>query len=105
MTDSRLCVVEQSVSLAASTEDAAIRDTLQSPDAIAARGFSADEWSTIEAMPSKAFVGTAAELGAQLRALANELELDELVVNTWAHDPAARRTSYALLAQEFGLTP
>lgn len=78
---------------------------LQSPDAIAARGFSADEWPTVEAMRSKAFVGTAAEVGAQLRALASELQLDELVVNTWAHDPAARRTSYALLAQEFGLQP
>ena len=78
---------------------------LQSPDVIAARGFSADEWPTVNAMRSKAFVGTAAEVGAQLRALASELQLDELVVNTWAHDPAARRTSYALLAQEFGLQP
>ncbi|MDP3822795.1 MAG: LLM class flavin-dependent oxidoreductase [Burkholderiales bacterium] len=78
---------------------------LQSPDGIKARGFSADEWPTVEAMRSKAFVGTAAEVGAQLRALASDLQLDELVVNTWAHDPAARRTSYALLAQEFGLQP
>ena len=78
---------------------------LQSPDVIAARGFSADEWPTVNAMRSKAFVGTAAEVGAQLRALASELQLDELVVNTWAHDPAARRTSYALLAQELGLQP
>ena len=76
---------------------------LQSPDVIAARGFTADEWPTVDAMRGKAFVGTAAQVGAQLRALASELQLDELVVNTWAHDPAARRTSYALLAQEFGL--
>ena len=54
-------------------------------------------------MRRKAFVGTAAQVGAQLRALAQELQLDEIVVNTWAHDPAARRTSYALLAREFGL--
>lgn len=76
---------------------------LQSPDAIAARGFAADEWPIVEAMRRRAFVGTAAEVGAQLRALAANLELDELVVNTWAHDPAVRRRSYALLAQEFGL--
>ena len=76
---------------------------LQSPDEIKARGFSADEWPTVDAMRSKAFVGTAAEVGAQLRGLASELQLDELVVNTWAHDPAVRRSSYALLAQEFGL--
>jgi luciferase family oxidoreductase group 1 len=76
---------------------------LQPPDVIAARGFTADEWPTIEDMRAKAFVGTAVEVGGQLRALAVELRLDEIVINTWAHDPAARRRSYALLAREFGL--
>jgi hypothetical protein len=38
-----------------------------------------------------------------MEALANSLELDHLVVNTWAHDPAVRRRSYALLAQAFGM--
>ena len=76
---------------------------LQSPDVIAARGFAADEMPTVEAMRRKAFVGTGAEVAQQLRALAEELQLDEIVINTWAHDPAARRTSYALLAREFGL--
>ena len=76
---------------------------LQAPDVIAARGFTADEWPTVEEMRRKAFVGTAAQVGAQLRALASELQLDEIVVNTWAHDPQVRRSSYALLAAEFGL--
>ena len=76
---------------------------LQPPDEIAARGFTAEELPTVEAMRRKAFVGTAGEVGAQLRALATELQLDELVVNTWAHDPAVRQHSYALLAREFDL--
>jgi luciferase family oxidoreductase group 1 len=76
---------------------------LQAPDAIAARGYTDAEWPTIEAMRRRAFVGTAAQVGAQLRALAQELQLDETVVNTWAHDPVVRRHSYALLAAEFGL--
>jgi len=76
---------------------------LQAPDAIARRGFTGDEMSTIDPMRAKAFVGTAGEVGEALRALARRLELDELVVNTWAHQPAARRRSYALLAREFGL--
>jgi luciferase family oxidoreductase group 1 len=76
---------------------------LQASEVIAKRGFDADERPTVDAMRAKAFVGSAAEVGAQLRALAHEFGLDELVVNTWAHDPAARRHSYALLAQEFGL--
>ncbi len=77
---------------------------LQPSDAIAARGFTADEWPTVEAMRAKAFVGTAAQVAAQLRELAQALQLDEIVINTWAHEPAVRRRSYALLAQEFGLT-
>jgi luciferase family oxidoreductase group 1 len=76
---------------------------LQSPDAIAERGFSPDDLPTIERMRAKAFVGTAGEVGEALRALARRLELDELVVNTWAYQPAVRRRSYALLAREFGL--
>ena len=76
---------------------------LQAPDEIAARGFNAAELATIEGMRAKAFVGTAGEVGEALRALARRLELDELVVNTWAHQPAVRRRSYALLAREFGL--
>ena len=54
-------------------------------------------------MRRKAFVGDAAQVGAKLRALAIELQLDEIVVNTWAHEPQVRRDSYALLATEFGL--
>ncbi|CAN5852840.1 LLM class flavin-dependent oxidoreductase [soil metagenome] len=76
---------------------------LQSPDVIAARGFAADEWPTVESMRQKAFVGSAPEVADQLRAVAEEFDIDELVVNTWAHDPAVRRHSYALLAREFGL--
>ena len=58
---------------------------------------------TVDATRRKALVGTAAQVGAQMRALAASLGLDELVVNTWAHEPAVRRHSYALLAHEFGL--
>jgi luciferase family oxidoreductase group 1 len=76
---------------------------LQDPDAIAARGFTPQEWPTVEAMRARAFVGTGDAVAGQLRALAGELQLEEIVVNTWAHDPAARRVSYALLAQAFGL--
>ena len=76
---------------------------LQRPDDVAARGFAADEQAIVEAARAKALVGNAAQVGAQMRALAASLGLDELVVNTWAHDPAVRRRSYALLAREFAL--
>jgi hypothetical protein len=41
----------------------------------------------------------------KLHALARRLELEEIVINTWTFDPQARRHSYALLAESFGLTP
>jgi luciferase family oxidoreductase group 1 len=78
---------------------------IRQPDEIAAAGFAAHEVPIVEALRRKAFVGSPAAVGRQLRALATELDLDELVVNTWAHDPAVRRRSYALLADEFGLAP
>jgi len=76
---------------------------LRAPASIVEQGFTEDELPALNASRAKAFVGTAAEVGTQLRALAAQLALDELVVNTWAHEPAARRRSYALLAREFEL--
>ena len=76
---------------------------LQAPAEIAAQGFSATDEAGLAPMRRKAFVGSAATVGAKIRRLADEFGLDELVVNTWAHDPAVRRTSYALLAAEFAL--
>lgn len=78
---------------------------LQSPADIAARGFSAQDMATVEPMRQKAFVGSVATVATKLRALTDELQLDEIVINTWAHDPQVRRRSYALLATEFGLQP
>jgi luciferase family oxidoreductase group 1 len=76
---------------------------LQPPARVHAEGFSADDWRIVEPMRRKAFVGTGPQVAAKLRALAEELQLDEIVINTWAHDPAVRRRSYQLLAQEFNL--
>ena len=73
---------------------------LQSPDVIAARGFTAEEIPTVEASRRKAFVGDASQVAVKLRALADEFELDELVINTWTYDRAVRRHSFALLARE-----
>lgn len=76
---------------------------LRWPDEIAAAGFTADELAQLAPMRQRAFVGTAAQVAEQLRTLAAQLQLDELVVNTWTCDPAARRRSYRLLAQAFSL--
>jgi alkanesulfonate monooxygenase SsuD/methylene tetrahydromethanopterin reductase-like flavin-dependent oxidoreductase (luciferase family) len=49
-------------------------------------------------------VGTGAQVADRLRALADQLGLDEIVVITWTWDPLAQRRSYELLAREFALT-
>jgi len=76
---------------------------LQRPDDIAQRGFSSEEQAVVDASRRKALVGSAANAAARIGALAETFGLDHLVINTWAHDPAVRRHSYALLAREFAL--
>lgn len=49
------------------------------------------------------FVGTPDVVVAQLRAMAETLHIEELVVNTITHDHAARLRSYALLADSMRL--
>ena len=77
---------------------------LQSPDEVARRGFDATEEHGLAAMRARAFVGSAETVRDRILRLAETFELDEVVVNTWAHDPAVRRTSYALLAEAFSLS-
>ena len=82
-----------------------LRTPLMSPaDAEAAfAGYNDAERATIEALRRKAIVGTASQVAARLHELAAKFALDEIVINTWTHDPAARHRSYELLAKEFGI--
>ena len=57
-----------------------------------------NEWPTY-------FTGTPDRVAAQLRNLAAELNLKEIMVNTITHDHQARKRSYALLAEAMALPP
>ncbi|HEV7800410.1 MAG TPA: LLM class flavin-dependent oxidoreductase [Burkholderiales bacterium] len=81
--------------------DVGIREALVPPDEAAAYPYDVAQRARIESMRRKAFVGTAEQVKTRLTQLADELQLDELVVNTWTYDPAARRYSYTLLAEAF----
>jgi luciferase family oxidoreductase group 1 len=59
----------------------------------------------LDEMSGRALVGTPDRVRDRLEGLAQELEADELVILTWAHDPVARLRSYRLLAGAFGLGP
>jgi luciferase family oxidoreductase group 1 len=82
-----------------------LRTPLVSPEAAAAAaaGYTEEETRMIEKLRADAFAGTAAQVAARLDALALRHGLDEIVINTWTFEPAARRHSYALLASAFGL--
>ena len=82
-----------------------LRTPLVSPeDADTDYAFYTDaERETIESLRGKAIVGTVSQVAERLHALAAKFELDEIVINTWTHDPQDRHNSYAMLAKEFGL--
>ena len=57
-----------------------------------------------EGMRRNALVGSVEAVAGRLRDLAASLDLDELVILTWAYDEPARRGSYELLARAFSMT-
>jgi alkanesulfonate monooxygenase SsuD/methylene tetrahydromethanopterin reductase-like flavin-dependent oxidoreductase (luciferase family) len=80
-----------------------LRNPLVSPEQAAAHPYTESERELIERLRRKAFAGTAEQVATSLDALGKRLELDEIVINTWTYDPAARCHSYELLAAAFGL--
>jgi luciferase family oxidoreductase group 1 len=74
---------------------------LPSPAEAAARPYSPAEQLESDRIRRTALVGSGQQVAAKLRAVADTLQVDELVVITWAHDAAAQRRSYEVLAREF----
>ena len=70
----------------------------------AVRDYGPAEQLAMDRLRSESFVGSASTVGSRLRQLARRLEVDELAVITWTHDPQAQRRSYELLAREFSLS-
>ena len=70
-----------------------------SEDPQAWRAYAPGREDAVEAAMSLSFVGTADDVASRLRELADRWDLDEILVVTYAHDPALRRRSYELLAQ------
>lgn len=84
--------------------DRGVYTALESPEEAARAEFTDEEQARMARMTDRAFIGTAAETGAKIRALAEELQADEIAVVAWTHDEEVRRRSYELLAKEFGMT-
>jgi len=73
------------------------------PPEVAVRDYSVSEQLALAQMKDNALVGTASVVAEKLRDLAERLQVEEVVVITWTHDPQAQRHSYELLAQAFAL--
>jgi len=73
------------------------------PPEQAVREYSASEQLALAQLKDNALVGSASQVAGKLRSLAERLQINEVVVITWTHDPQAQSRSYELLAQEFAL--
>jgi luciferase family oxidoreductase group 1 len=80
-----------------------LREPLISPEEAARYPYTPAERASVERLRASALAGTGEDVAHQLRALGRRLELEEIVINTWTFDPAARRHSYGLLAAALGL--
>ena len=76
-----------------------LRTPLLSPQDAAAHPYTEADRSIIQRLRERAIVGTAQQVAAMLEAIAAQFGLDEIVINTWTYDPAARQRSYELIAQ------
>ena len=69
----------------------------------ALRDYSADEQAQLEKLRGRSFVGSGAQVADKLRSLAESLQVEELVIITWASELQVQKRSYELLAKEFDL--
>lgn len=83
--------------------DKGLRLPLVSPETAAAHPYTDAEQIMIQKLRERALVGSGAQVAEKLRALAQQLTLDEIVINTWTFDPAARQRSYSVLASALAL--
>ena len=76
---------------------------LESPDAALAYDYSEAEKHRMRELQDACFVGTAQSVRERIEALADELNIQEMAIVTWAYDEEVRHKSYRLLADAFDL--
>ena len=78
---------------------------LPSPEEALAQPRSEADQQRVRRLRESAIYGTPEHVAKRLHALAAQFGADEVAVLTATHDPEARRRSYTLLAEAFGLQP
>ncbi len=83
--------------------DKGVYAPLPSPEEAAATPHGDVERAKMDRDRARAIHGTGPEVARRLRELGGALGVEEIAVLSTVHDPAARRRSYTLLAEAFGL--
>jgi len=83
--------------------DRGLHLTFETPEASLAAEYDDGEMARIEELRKKTFVGTGPEVAERISNLAEELNIQEVAIVTWAHSEEARRNSYSEIAKAFGL--
>ena len=91
--------------LARLNRDRGIFSPLVSPEEAASFAYSEADRAQLEQIEARAIFGTPDIVAERLRRLAASCGVREVAVLSTAHDPAARRHSYTLLAGEFEMAP
>jgi luciferase family oxidoreductase group 1 len=73
------------------------------PPEQAARAYTPAEQQEARILRERAIVGSASQVRDRLVKVADDLDVEELVVVTWTWDPAAQQRSYELLADAFAM--
>lgn len=76
---------------------------IESPEMASGQDYTPAEQARLDQLRANAFVGAADVVADQLRNLGDQLGVEEIAVLTWTHGLDARKRSYELLAQEFGI--
>ncbi|MBO0764403.1 MAG: LLM class flavin-dependent oxidoreductase [Hyphomicrobiaceae bacterium] len=76
---------------------------LEPPSVAAAHPYTQAERARVERMHADSFVGTGPHVAERIRELATRLDVEEMVVVTWAYDEGVRHKSYRLIAEAMGL--
>ena len=78
---------------------------LESAEKAAAYEYSGGEAARLARFRQEAIVGRPDRVVERIAAIGEDLGVDEVAVVTWTHDEAARRRSYALIAEAWGIVP
>ncbi len=77
---------------------------IEAPDIVAAADYAPGDRARLESLVDDPLIGEPGDVAGAIRDLAGDLNAAEMAVVTWTFDEEIRRRSYALLAEEFGMT-